>query len=430
MTRVSLRARIATTCAIAIAVALTGMAAAAYVVVDHEMYRSLDLDLSRAAILATRNTTQPSDLCQYLAAPPCVQTVSSTHDPGLLPVTTQTHAVAAGTEPAYYSDSTLAGYPVRIFTTQLRSGVAIQVALRTDRIQDSLDRIAIALGIATAIGLAVAIAAGITAARTGLRPLTALTATAERVATTANPDQHIEVDGRDEVARLAETLNIMLGVLHRSLLVQRRFVADASHELRTPLTALRANVDLLGRRLDTTDRDRVIRAARTQAVELTHLVGDLLDLARAEDPNSPANELRQIELDTVISHCVRLATQHWPDIPFHTELEPTTYAADPDRIARAIGNLLDNAAKFSPPGSGVDVVLRAGELMIRDHGPGIPADDLPHVFDRFYRSPHTRDRPGSGIGLAVVKQITDAHGAQIIINNATDGGTVARLILT
>ena len=186
----------------------------------------------------------------------------------------------------------------------------------------------------------------------------------------------------------------MLEALERSQRAQRQLVADASHELRTPLTSLRTNLEVLARGgpPDPDDRERLRADLVAQLEELTALVGDLVELARDDEPEAPQAE--DVRLDHLVAAAVQRARRHAPDVTFETELEPALVQGVPARLDRAVANLLDNAAKWSPPGATVDVRVRDGELTVRDRGPGIPADERAHVFDRFFRAATARGRPG------------------------------------
>jgi two-component system sensor histidine kinase MprB len=283
-----------------------------------------------------------------------------------------------------------------------------------------------------AVGVLLAAALGYTVARTGLAPVTRLTRTAERIAATRDAGLRIELPpGRreDELTRLAGSFNTMLGELEQSVAAQRRLVADASHELRTPLTALRTNAELLSRadRLTESQRDRAAAGLRRQLREVTGLVNDLIELARDEEPQPL---LEQVRLGALVAHCVEAARDHWPAVGFTLEEHAGERSVPgvPARLARLLSNLLDNAAKFSPPGGQVEVRLTAGlELTVRDHGPGIAPEDLPYVFDRFYRASAARALPGSGLGLAMARQIARAHGAALTAEAAPGGGALFRL---
>jgi two-component system sensor histidine kinase MprB len=235
---------------------------------------------------------------------------------------------------------------------------------------------------------------------------------------------------------------LKLGELEQSVTARRRLVADASHELRTPLTALRTNAELLARadRLTPQQLNRASTALQRQIREITSLVNDLIELAREEEP-TPL--LETVRLDLLAQHCLDAARHHWPAVAFTAELAPgVTVQGVPARLSRLLANLLDNAAKFSPPGGPVELALveRALvppdgtaadpptlELTVRDHGPGIAPEDLPHVFDRFYRATTARALPGSGLGLAMAQQIAHAHHATLTAEQAPGGGACFRL---
>jgi two-component system sensor histidine kinase MprB len=278
-------------------------------------------------------------------------------------------------------------------------------------------------------GVGMALLLGRLATRAAVKPVASLTETAEHVARTRDLSQRIAADGDDELSRLAGSFNTMLEALEGSRRAQRRLVADASHELRTPLTSLRTNLEVLGRPgggLDEADRERLRADVVGQIEELIGLVADLVDLARDEEPVAEHAEVR---LDELVRAAVERAERHAPGIAFRCELEPTVVSAAPGRLDRAVANLLDNAAKWSPPAGRVDVTLAAGELAVRDRGPGIAEADLPFVFDRFYRAPGARGRPGSGLGLAIVRQVAESHGGSVEAGAAEGGGALLRLRL-
>jgi two-component system sensor histidine kinase MprB len=242
------------------------------------------------------------------------------------------------------------------------------------------------------------------------------------VTETGDLSERIDIGGRDELSRLAGSFNAMLGALQESSRVQRQLVADASHELRTPLTSLRTNIEVLAseRTLPAGERERLLTDVVEQLTEMTTLIAGLIDLARGEQQ---AAEPEEVRLDLVASEAVERARRDRPAVTFSTDLHESTVQGVPSTIERAVANLLDNAAKWSPPGADVEVAVRDGEVTVRDHGPGIDAEDLPHVFDRFYRSPSARGRPGSGLGLAIVRQVAVAHGGEVVAERADGGGT-------
>jgi hypothetical protein len=220
----------------------------------------------------------------------------------------------------------------------------------------------------------------------------------------------------------------MLGALDRSLADQRQLVSDASHELRTPLTSLRINAELLAADpgLSAAERQQVLDRVVAQVAELGQLVGNVTELARGE---SVARAQEDVRLEEVVAAALAAARRDWPQTVLVAELQPCEIVGSAQRLQVAIRNLLDNAAKFGPPGGTVEVALQAGELTVRDHGRGIPPGDLPHVFDRFYRAPLARGVPGSGLGLSIVRQVAESHGGTIQAESPAGGGTLMRLRL-
>jgi two-component system, OmpR family, sensor histidine kinase MprB len=241
------------------------------------------------------------------------------------------------------------------------------------------------------------------------------------------------VRGSDEVARLAGSLNAMLTALDDSRRRQRRLVADAGHELRTPLTSLRTNIELLvhadlhpERSLSAADRRALLVDLQAQLRELSGLVADLVDAARDEVLEDPVED---VQLADLVAGGMERARLRAPTVRFDVDLQPTVVRGRRQLLERAVTNVLDNAAKWSPQGGTVEVWLRGGELAVRDHGPGIAGEDLPLVFDRFYRAPAARHLPGSGLGLAIVREAVQAHGGTVEVTSAPGGGTTVRLQL-
>jgi two-component system sensor histidine kinase MprB len=349
----------------------------------------------------------------------------------LLPVTAATRAVAADRRGPFFSDATIEGTPVRVFTAAIpgQAGFAMQVARSLDEVNRTLDRLLLVLVLVCVGGVALAAALGWVIARTALGPVAHLTDAAEHVAETTDLSRRIELTGDDELGRLARSFNLMLAALEASVGRQRQLVADASHELRTPLTSVRTNIEVLARGdgLAPEERRRVFEDVVAQLDELGALVGDLVELAREEERDDDAEDLR---FDVVVEEAVARA-QRRPRAPaFVTALAPCVVRGVPARLDRAVANLLDNAAKWGPPGGRVEVALtQGGALTVRDHGPGIAPEDLPQVFERFYRAPSARGMPGSGLGLAIVRQAAELHGGSVAAEAAPGGGALLRLTL-
>jgi two-component system sensor histidine kinase MprB len=350
----------------------------------------------------------------------------STGNASTIPIVPSDELVAAGLSDDSYRTIDLNGTAVRVYTMHVSgSDEAVQVALPLSGVDSELQQLDVELGLGGAAGILLAAALGFWVTRTALRPVAQLTEAAERIAAEPRELAHrIDLGKRaakDELGRLAVSFNAMLSAVQDATNKQRQLVADASHELRTPLTSLRMNAEVLDKfdRLDDVDRKQVIGSLLSGIDELTGLVADTMELARGEEPEAVAEQVRW---DDLTSRVADRARGHWPRVDFQLELEPCTVHGVPDRLERAVGNLVNNAAKFSGGAGVVEVRLTShGTLTVRDHGPGIPEADLPHVFNRFYRSTEMRDRPGSGLGLAIVAQVAESHGGTVTACNAEPG---------
>jgi two-component system sensor histidine kinase MprB len=235
----------------------------------------------------------------------------------------------------------------------------------------------------------------------------------EHVTATRDLSARVDLTGSDEIGRLGRSFATMMTALEESVHTQRQLIADASHELRTPLTSLTTNLELLadGRGVRDPDAPTLVREAIDQAGELRTLINDLIDLARYGKETARTEDTR---LDLVAQAVIARVAARVSAPRFESALSPCLVHVDPDAIERAIGNLVDNAVKWSPPGGRVLVTVADGEFSVSDAGPGIPAEDLPFVFGRFYRSAQARSMPGSGLGLAIVRQVVETHGVTVI----------------
>jgi two-component system, OmpR family, sensor histidine kinase MprB len=332
-------------------------------------------------------------------------------------------AVASGATRGFFDDVNLNGTHVRVLTSPIEPGLAVQVARSVEEVDGSLRHLALILVFVSVGGVATAIGLGWVVSRAALSPVRNLTEATEHVTSTGDLSGRIEATGSDEVSRLASSFNAMLDALEQSLENQKQLVADASHELRTPLTSLRTNIEVLGlaHEMDELERKQLLADVVSQLEELTVLVGDLVELARG---NEPVAAIHDVELDSLVRRSVDKARKRWPTVRFQVSTVRSVVRGAPDRLERALSNLLDNAGKWSPLGGVVDVRVVDGEVAVRDRGPGISDADLPHVFDRFYRAAAARQLPGSGLGLAIVKQVVEAHGGHVTVENAPDGGAV------
>jgi two-component system sensor histidine kinase MprB len=454
---VTFRRRLLLACAAAVAVAVALAAVLAYVVVRDTLRGQIDQSLETAvrmlprdppgtvagkAAFETTRAAPPGEqgdlmMLQALEGPVLFTQMyrggaTPEHPlpggPGPLVSEADLRALAAGTREPFYSEADFRGVHLRVYAAG-GDGTATVVARPLTEMQSILSKLRIGLGFVILAGVGLALLLGRLATRAAVKPVAHLTETAEHVARTRDLTRRIAAGGDDELSRLAASFNTMLEALEDSQRAQRQLVADASHELRTPLTSLRTNLEVLaadGRGLDEHDREKLRADVVGQLGELIALVSDLVDLAREEEP---ALEREEVRFDELVAGAVERAARHAPGTRFSCELDPMLVIGVPARLDRAVTNLLDNAAKWSPPGSAIDVHLRNGELSVRDRGPGIADEDLPFVFDRFYRAPDSRGRPGSGLGLAIVRQVAEAHGGGVEAGPAPGGGALLVLRL-
>jgi two-component system, OmpR family, sensor histidine kinase MprB len=362
-----------------------------------------------------------------------------------LPVDARTRALAAGKGESFFRDATVHGLHLRILAEHFASTRVVQFAQPLTEVDALLSHLRLILVLLSVGGILLAALLGRLVARAAVAPVQRLTRAAEHVAETRDLSRRIEPAGGDEIGRLAVSFNAMLDALEASMSAldasvhaQRQLVADASHELRTPVTSLRTNIEILQRARDMSERERQLLLGDVveQIEELTLLMNDLIDLARGEEPHGGAEDVR---LDALVGEAVERTRRNAPTTPLQAHLEPVLVSGVPARLERAVVNLIDNAVKYSPEGEPVEIELLADrrapgspsecELTVRDHGPGIPPQDLPHVFDRFYRGAEARGRPGSGLGLAIVRQVVTQHGGTVIAERAGGGGTMMRATL-
>ncbi|GAA3134522.1 ATP-binding protein [Planomonospora alba] len=464
----SLRSRLTALAATAVAVAVAVCAGACWFIVRAELLDQVDRSLrvpkgpqERAWIDRFCTGAQPSApqqplpprlLLQVIDARGGVCVVGGTAIE-VLPADRELALAVAGAR-TVRDGASADGEEVRVAVQSLGGGLAVMEARSLEEFQSTLAALAWILAGVAAVGVLGAASAGRIVAVTALRPVERLTGAVEHVARTEDLGTRIPVEGTDELARLGASFNAMTAALAGSRERQRRLIADAGHELRTPLTSLRTNVDLLlrsedsGRPLEPAAKRRLLTSLKAQFEEMSTLVGDLLQLSRAGSEHARRTE---VAVHEVVEAAVGRARLRARGLPIEVRLEPWYVQGDQGALERAVVNLLDNAVKFSgaPPGDApgdgpggaadgpgrapergpVVVRLRGGELTVRDHGPGVPPDELPYVFDRFWRSPSARSMPGSGLGLAIVAQAVRDAGGEVALENAEGGGAVARLRL-
>jgi two-component system sensor histidine kinase MprB len=352
------------------------------------------------------------------------------------PADRETFASSQGTQSPLQPQQGKDGSPYLVATVSVLQGsLAIMLGYPLSNIDSTLSFLRLILILVALGGVALAAALGWAVGRASIRPVEDLTLAAERVAKTQDLSEKIEDTSNDELGRLARSFNAMLAALSLSKRQQAQLVSDAGHELRTPLTSLRTNIEVLMRNKDlpASDRDELLADVDAQLQELATLVGDLVDLARDEE--RPQAEPELLALDALVAHAVERVKRRAMSVRFEAVLQPGEVRAQPALLERAIVNVLDNAAKWSPPGGRVEVRLWADEatktwhLSVTDEGPGISTDDLPHVFDRFYRAASARSMPGSGLGLAIVKKVVASHGGAVEVTCPPEGGTRVEIVL-
>lgn len=449
-----LRSRLALLVAVAVALAVAAVAGVSWIMVRAQLTDQLDRSLMSTNVSGQVLRSFREGSCVVRPPEPTQQIAGNLNATvqivladgtrcwlgglGNLPVTKDDRAVAgdAGARPILHDVTTPDGVDMRVYTIQGNPGgaaFAVSIAKPLSDIDKPLSTLAWVLLLVAGVGVVGAGAAGLWVARTGLRPVDELTGVVEHIAHTEDLTVRIPDTGDDEIARLSRSFNSMTSALASSRDRQAQLIADAGHELRTPLTSLRTNIELLARSEDTgraippQDRKELLASVKAQMTELASLIGDLQELSRP-DAAAPG-PLQVVALHEIAGSALSRARLRGPELTFTAELEPWYVRGEAPALERALVNILDNAVKFSPPGGAVEIALRGGELTVRDHGPGIPAEDLPHVFDRFWRSPSARALPGSGLGLSIVARTVQRTGGTAELRAAPGGGPGAEAVL-
>jgi two-component system sensor histidine kinase MprB len=434
----SLRRRMSLVCAITVAVAICLASVIAYIAVRAELRSQVDDVLRERANGITAMVSQNPEIATARAAiakallkgdesalpegtpapPPMVAALGGpdfffqlippdgnpTGPPGdvavaaplNLPVDSEAARIAAQGQGQTIEDAELNGTHLRVLTAGLGDQGAVRIGSSLEGTDDVLARLRVILFLVVMGGIAVA------------------ALLARRVADRFNATLDALARSRAELAD--------------SVKAQRQLVADASHELRTPVASLRTDIEVLrdDPALDDEERTAMLGDVDDRVEELGALITDVIELARGDGVEEGVDEVR---LDLVTQESVERARRHFPDRAFLVHAEPSVVEARPDRLARAINNLLDNAAKFSPGGTPVEVDVREGGVTVRDHGPGVPPGERDEIFDRFHRGRGSRATPGSGLGLAIVRQVAESHGGEVSVGDAPGGGAMFRLRL-
>ncbi len=431
----TLRTRVTLAAGQAVLLAVVAVSATVYLIMRGNLYRQIDESLSHysPASGSEQHSLPPDASAAQRDLPLSHQvfrqvvdrdsTIVTAIGDRRLPVTAEVLAVARGERPDAFFDADVGGTPVRVYVTSAGGGAALQVGRSLAEVEQALRQLVLTLVVISVVAVGLAAVIGRLVAAAAVAPVHRVAQAADTVAHTGDLSAHIAVPGGDDLGRLAASFNTMLDALSESLAQQRRLVADASHELRTPLATVRTNVEVLARveELPPADRASLITDTVAQIGELTRLVDDLVELARGDGQEEP---FTLVDLADLTRRAVDVVGRSHPPITFRVDGVPSLIRGAPARVSRAVSNLIDNAAKWSPPGAEVEVTVHETAVMVRDHGPGVDPADLPHVFDRFYRSPQARTMPGSGLGLAIVKQVADSHGASVTAEAAPGGGAL------
>lgn len=456
----TLRTRIAVIAAVAVGVAVLMVAVGVYGLTARQLRAEVDEDLDAAAALAADVDAPPADRLARLRqlaeragggglvdrlgpggrrdrfvgplGVGIVQLVTADGSvrpggPLPLPVDDDIRALAADGGDPVRDTVRVEDVTLRMLSVTLGEQGALQVALPIDEAERALQALRRQLLLVGLLGSLLAAGLGAVVADGAVRPVRRLTTAAEQVRRTQDLDTRIPGEGPDEVGRLTTSFNEMLASLAAARSAQRQLVADASHELRTPLTSLRTNIEVLQLkgRLSPDQRAALLRDVTAQLEELGRLVDGVVELARGA---TPARAPTPVVLGDVVADVVERALIFRPHLDVDLTVDESVVMAERDRLERAVTNLVDNAVKHGG-GSEVVVTVADGVLTVRDHGPGIAEEDLPHVFERFWRAPASRSRPGSGLGLSIVAQVAEAHGGRVRAANHPDGGAVVTLTL-
>ncbi len=359
-----------------------------------------------------------------------------------LPVSRRDVAVARRARFEAWSSVKIEGVNLRIYTTTpkrtLVSNVALMVARPLTEIDGTLTRLRNSMVGVALLGIVGAGLLGFTVAGRSIRPLRKLSGAAVEVADTQDLDHRFEPTGAGELSDLANSFNTMLEALSQSRNQQQQLVADASHELRTPLTSLRTNIEMLLREQDNAvkpdgkamfsdeERQQLLQDVRLELTDLTELVAEMVALASYEFEEAEAQSFDLAEVVEVVVERYR----HRSGREIQSQLQPCTVEAPMSLVQRAVSNLVDNAIKWGPPESPIEVAVADCAVTVRDYGPGIDQRDRAYVFERFYRSPEARSMPGSGLGLAIVAQVAQSVGGSAEVVDTDGAGSMIRLKLT
>ncbi|MGD7001859.1 ATP-binding protein [Corynebacterium halotolerans] len=440
-----LRWRLSMLTAVMVLVSMGAMTVVAYATISSSLTASVDRDLEEKAHSLLNRTLDPfviaridDEISLFKAYNPDTRISISpggwgSYHGDVIPVGGEFHESAEGTTVSLRTVGN-----ERVLAAANEYGATVRLAQDMSDTQELITSLGVVLLSISAVGVFIAIAAGMVTSSAGLRPVSQLQRAVDRV-TRTDELRPIPVDGNDELATLTHSFNAMMAALQDSRTRQTQLVADAGHELKTPLTSMRTNIELLMMlnrngsqgRISEDDRKDLERDVMAQMEELSTLIGDLVDLARED---APEKTMESIDFREVVETSLERVKRRRPDLSFELKTVGGEVTGDPFALGRAVLNLMDNAAKWSPADGTVRIRLSAVDertfgLTIADSGPGIPVADRERVFERFYRSVSSRSMPGSGLGLSIVKKVIERHGGSIVVDESDDGGTLMRITL-
>ncbi len=445
---VTLTARLVLLTATAVALGVLLSGTALFVTTRNSMYEQLDNELLRlAAFMADRveqDTASTGGLNVDALRAANVTMVLVSANKGEVRVQgeqmsfpiTQLEIAIARTQSGYSARTGYApdGTPFRVVSVPLKPGsnatTSVALGRQLTPTLATLNNMWSVLAVVGIVGVLLATLSGWLVARSTLDPIRRLTSAVTRI-TDTNELLPIQIEGETELSDLSHAFNSMIYSLGSSRERQRRLIADAGHELRTPLTSLRTNIELLiadekAGMLPQGARGDILRDIAAQLGEFTALVGDLVHLSREDGPQAAREP---VDLADIIANGITRAKRRGPSLHFDVDLQPLYLVGEPDTLERAFTNLLDNAVKFSPPGGTVRVQMDGQTIRISDEGPGIAEEDLPHIFERFYRSDRARNTPGTGLGLSIVAHTINSHGGWVKAGQAKSGGAEFTVVL-
>jgi two-component system, OmpR family, sensor histidine kinase MprB len=441
---VNLRWRLSIMVGLLLLTMVTLVSVTAYVTTDRRLHEEVDASLDERAnslrVLVGRNPrgrpggvggAGPDGSAGRSVLPPTSNLSQLLDDEGrieetvgdvALPVDPLDRALARNGGTRYLRTERIAGEPYRIETVPLRLGGAVQVARELGPTEETLGSLRRRYLASSALVALLGAILGWLLASWITRPVAA-TCSAATGRLDTDVDTNVPGGKHDETARLARSFASMLAALRESRARQRQLVQDASHELRTPVTSIRTNVDVLRRHpyLEPAERGKVLDDVNSELTQVTAMVDELVVLASGDGELDEAEG--PVRLDQLV-HDLAERTHRRTGRMVATEVDQSTVWGSARGLERAISNLLDNACKFSPAGTPLDVTVKAGVVTVRDRGRGIDDADLPHVFDRFYRATTARTEPGSGLGLAIVDQVAQRHGGRAFAMNHPEGGAM------